>query len=206
MSKLKIISALLFTVLLSAFALLYVIGINPKHEFTSPLGSPKEKKLESLNTVKTEEIYDTPTTILKNKPINILLLGVDRRSKEEVGYRTDIMILMTVNQAEKKVLMTSVPRDLWINGGRINATFTGGGWEAMQSAFEKITGQKPSAYIQCDFEDLIWLVDAMGGLEVELDNSFTDNEYPNDVSKTYTTISFQKGLQKIDGKSALILS
>jgi LCP family protein required for cell wall assembly len=116
------------------------------------------------------------------------------------------MILMTINQAQKKVLLTSVPRDLWINGGRINATFTGAGWEAMQDAFEKVSGQRPVAYIQCDFEDMVWLVDAMGGLEVELDSSFTDEEYPNDELKTYVTVSFEKGLQKIDGKSALVLS
>ncbi len=147
-----------------------------------------------------------PTKVSKDKMFNVLLLGIDRRSKQETAFRTDIMILVSVNQAKKKILLTSLPRDLWVNGGRINAIYVGGGWQTMQSAFERITGFLPDAFITSDFEDLTWLVDSFGGVEVDLDKAFTDTEYPNDATKTYQTVSFPAGKQTVSGKDALILS
>lgn len=152
------------------------------------------------------KIPTEPTKVSKDKMFNILLFGIDRRSKQETAFRTDIMILLSVNQDKKKVLLTSVPRDLWVNGGRINAVYIGGGWEATQRAFEKVTSFKPDAFIMCDFEDLVWLVDAFGGVKVDLDRAFTDTEYPNDATKTYQTVSFPQGKQLVMGRDALVLS
>lgn len=152
------------------------------------------------------ETPSEPLKVSKDKMFNILLLGIDRRHKSETGFRTDIMILLSVNQAKKKVVLTSVPRDLWVNGGRINATYVGKGWEAMQKAFEDITGQKPDAFIQSDFEDFVWIVDSFGGISVDLDTAFTDDAYPNDVTKTYMTVSFPVGKQVVNGTQALQLA
>ncbi len=172
--------------------------------FTYPLDiSPKDSSDLAKNTSPEPQI---PLKIGKDKMFSILLLGIDRRHKAETAFRTDIMVLLSVNQSQKKVVLTSVPRDLWINGGRINATFVNGGWEDMQKAFLGITGISPNAYIQCDFEDLVWLIDSLGGIEVDLETAFTDSAYPNDVTKTYITVNFDKGIQTIDGKSALVLS
>ena len=169
-------------------------------EFANPLS--KEKKQEE----KKDELPKQDLKVSKDKMFHVLLLGIDRRHKSETSFRTDVMILVSVNQSKKKVTFTSVPRDLWVNHGRINAVFVGDGWEGMQNAFEAITGFKPEAYIQCDFEDLVWIVDSMGGVEVDLGNNFTDAQYPNDSTKTYMTVSYPSGKQLIDGENALILS
>lgn len=147
-----------------------------------------------------------PSKFSKDKVTNILILGIDRRSKSETAFRTDIGILLSVNPAKKTVVMTSVPRDLWINGGRVNALYLLGGWESVQSAYYLISGQKPEAYVMSDFEDWKWLVDSIGGLDITLERSFTDNEYPNDVTKTYMTVAFQEGPQHINGTQALVLA
>ena len=103
--------------------------------------------------------FDQAKKILKKeekieiRPMNILLLGIDRRSKSETSFRSDIMILMAINPIAKKIVLISVPRDLWVGGGRINAVYTQSGWEGMRSAFEKITGQKPDNFILTDFSD-----------------------------------------------------
>ncbi|OGC50251.1 hypothetical protein A2716_03515 [candidate division WWE3 bacterium RIFCSPHIGHO2_01_FULL_40_23] len=177
----------------------YKLSNNVK-ELISPTGSLSKK--DSKDT----KIPDEPTKVSKDKMFSVLLLGIDRRHKSETSFRTDIMILVSVNQTKKKVVFTSVPRDLWVNGGRINATYVGSGWPAMQDAFERITGQKPDAFIQSDFEDLVWIVDTMGGIDLDLETGFIDSEYPNDVTKTYQTVSFNSGLQHVDGRTALILS
>ncbi len=206
------LTVLIILVLSSIFGILYFQNSKlAPPEFVSPLGSNKSDSSKTSNTKEdsiehASSLESTKVPRDKNEVFSLLLLGIDRRSKDEVGFRSDIMVLMTINPNQKKVVMTSVPRDLWINGSRINAIMTGGGWEAMQSAFQSVTGQKPIAFIQCDFEDLVWLVDAMGGVEIELENGFTDEEYPEDTTKTYMTVSFEKGVQKVDGKSALVLS
>lgn len=180
-------------------------GIYEIYKFSSEVKetlNPTSKTSKQTGKEKIEE----PTKVSKDKMFSVLLLGIDRRSKSETAFRTDIMILVSVNQSKKRVVLTSVPRDLWVSGGRINATYINAGWPAMQDAFETITGQKPVAYIQCDFEDLVWIVDAMGGLDIEIDTAFTDTEYPNDITKTYKTVSYSAGKQHIDGTNALILS
>ncbi|MBP7927947.1 LCP family protein [Patescibacteria group bacterium] len=138
-------------------------------------------------------------------PINIVLLGIDRRSREE-GYRTDIMILLSANPETNKVVLASIPRDLWVGNGRINATFLQDGWEGMQSAVETITGQKPTKYILTDFRDFSWIVDAMGGVPVDVQTTFTDSQYPVDETKGYQTVSFKQGTETLTGERALIFA
>ena len=138
--------------------------------------------------------------------LNILLLGIDRRSRFESSYRTDIMILVSVNKTKNKVLLTSVPRDLWYGGERINAQYILNGWEGIQNAFFDITGHKPERFILTDFEDFSWIIDQMGGVPVNVEISFTDNLYPNDITNEYQTISFTAGPQKLTGDEALIYS
>lgn len=171
---------------------------NTAIEIAGPVGNKKPDKVAQSAA---EEKFGT-----KKKVFNILLLGIDRRHKTETGYRSDVMILVTVNQEKKKILMTSVPRDLWVNGGRVNALYVGQGWEGMKAAFERISGQTIDAYIRCDFMDLVWLVDAMGGVKISLDRAFTDTEFPNDVTNTYMTINYAAGDQTINGTQALQLS
>ena len=139
------------------------------------------------------------------KPINIMLLGIDRRARSE-AYRTDIMILVSVNPETNSVVMSSIPRDLWHGGGRINATFLNSGWEEFQRAVEKFTGQRPERFILTDFADFSWLIDAMGGVPVEVDTTFTDSSYPVDATKGYQTISFTQGPELLTGERALIYS
>ena len=166
-------------------------------DFASPTGSPSEKKAQA---------EDENSKVSKTKNFSILLLGIDRRHKSETGFRTDVMILASVNLDKKKIVLTSVPRDLWVLGGRINATYVAEGFPAMQDSFEEITGLRPSAFIRCDFEDLVWIVDSFGGVNVNLDTAFTDYEYPNDVTKVYYTVSFPAGEQLVSGSDALVLS
>jgi LCP family protein required for cell wall assembly len=138
--------------------------------------------------------------------LNILLLGIDRRNRNE-PYRTDIMILLTINNKDKKVVMTSIPRDLWINGsGRINGIFNVQGPEAMLKAFSDVTGQKVNKYILTDFKDFSWLIDAMGGVTVNVDRTFTDNSYPIDETFGIQTVNFTQGEEKLTGERALIFA
>lgn len=173
--------------------------VNPENSLLSPI-TDKVDKLKDSGFKK----YDTD---LANKDIiNVLLLGIDRRSKFDVGFRTDIMILASINKKTNKIVLISIPRDLWYGGGRINAYYMSYGFEGMQEAFEKITGLRPDRYVLTDFEDFSWIVDAMGGVPVDVEITFTDSSYPVDATKTYQTVSFVKGPELMTGSRALIFS
>ena len=151
---------------------------------------------------------DKPETLAEQyplgNPINILLLGIDRRSKFEYSYRTDIMIMVSINPATNNVVMTSIPRDLWYNGNKINGLFLNSGWEVMKTAMGEVTGLAPERYVLTDFEDFAWVVNAMGGVPVEVDNTFTDSSYPIDETQEYQTVSFTAGPEQLTGDRALI--
>lgn len=163
-----------------------------------------------------KKIEDALVDVIKKEPnsafekltnekenINVILLGIDRRSKQQTGFNTDIMILLSANPNTNRVLLTSVPRDLWVNGNKINALYTIGGWNLLKDAFEQITGQIVSGYIRCDFEDFKWIVDAFGGVPINVEKTFTDHTFPNDADTGILTVTFNQGLEKMDGQRAL---
>lgn len=141
-------------------------------------------------------------TISIPKPFSILLLGYDRRSKAESPYRTDVIMLISLSQDKSKLLLTSIPRDLWIDGARINAFFAQGP-TVMKQKMQKITSFPVDRYVGIDFEDYKWLIDFFGGVEVNVERSFTDSSYPNDWDTGTQTIHFDAGYQKLNGDQAL---
>jgi len=159
---------------------------------------------------KSESEEDKTEDMAKNfplgKPINIMLLGIDRRSKAELGYRTDIMILISVNPDTNNVVLVSLPRDLWYQGSKINGLYNSSGWEAMQNATEEVVGMRPERFILTDFADFSWIVDAMGGVPVDVERTFTDSNYPVDATKGYQTVTFTQGAEILTGERALIYS
>ncbi len=162
------------------------------------------------NTLNGEKNDETDTTssnspFAKSDIVSVALLGVDRRSKAE-GFRTDIMIVVALNKKTNQVVMASVPRDLWWDGGRINATYIQSGWPALQEGLSAITGVKPEKFILTDFQDFKWVVDAMGGVPVNIETTFTDSQYPVDETFEYQTVSFNQGPETLTGERALIFS
>lgn len=143
----------------------------------------------------------------KSNRINILLIGTDlsseRSAKGQIGFNTDSMILLSADTNTNKVLLTSVPRDLWINGNKINALYTIYGYDTLKDAFERITGQKVDGYIAIDFDAFKWLVNSFGGVKVTVPNTFTDSSFPDNSDTISTTVSFAQGTEVMDGDRAL---
>ena len=139
--------------------------------------------------------------------LNVLLIGRDtsniRRFNGQGGFNTDVMILISVDTVSNRILFTSVPRDLWINGNKINALNILYGEDVLIDAFEKVTGQDVDGTISIDFDGFIWLVDAFGGVPVEVQRSFSDYTFPVFDDSGITTISFTEGTEKMDGMRAL---
>lgn len=151
--------------------------------------------------------------------INILLLGVGGN-----GYYgttiTDTIILASIYPANEgnplKVSLLSIPRDTaveipGIEGWRkINEAYTWGELKGEGKGFEYIkdvvgdwTGVYADYYITVDFESFRDVVDAIGGVDVDVEREFTDYSYPDYSHGYLPAVHFDEGLQHMDGESAL---
>jgi LCP family protein required for cell wall assembly len=148
--------------------------------------------------------------------MNILVLGLDRRAAEKTFVsRTDTMILATVDPSQPYVGMLSIPRDLYLtlpNGveGRINtahffaeAEAPGTGPAAAMQTVRSNFGVTVNRFVRLDFAGFVKIVDAMGGITIDVPAPVSDNAYPTEDGGTQF-ISFEAGPQHMDGQRALI--
>ncbi len=191
------------------FAFFTIFGIGyyfiDQNQTPATFADPKANYDQSDKRRTESNSSDHNSALAKSDKTTFMLLGVDRRSKNE-GYRTDIMILVSVDKVKNKAVMISVPRDLWWKTGRINATYIQDGWGEMQNAMEEITGLRPEKFVLTDFEDFSWIVDSMGGVPVDVETTFTDSQYPVDATFEYQTVTFTEGKEVLNGERALIFS
>lgn len=182
----------------------FIIKSKEFQTIISPYKTIEEsKKTEDKNM---ESVFEEKRKLFGDV-INILLIGTDtstaRREKGQRGFNTDSMILVSINIKTNRVLLTSVPRDLWINDNKINALYTVFGEETLVDAYQKITGQKVDGVIRVDFDQFRWIVDSMGGVPISVENTFTDTTFPNRSDTDVETVSFTKGPEIMDGWRAL---
>ena len=148
------------------------------------------------------------------EPINILVLGLDRRPHETGPCRSDVMMLARLDSRDHTVSLLSIPRDLyvWIPGhgeGRINTAHFWGEFERpdngpalARQAIHQNLGVPVHGYVRLDFQGLVKLVDALGGISVEVPAEIRDDRYPTD-DLGYTSIVIPAGQQKMDGERVL---
>ena len=154
--------------------------------------------------------------------INVLVLGLDRRPREgKAPTRTDTLFVLTIDPASKTAGILGIPRDLWVeipgrDGGffeqRVNTAYVlgetnnydGGGPGLAMKTIEHNLGVEIDHYVLIDFEGFKRIIDALGGIEVEVarylrDDLYSESELPGD----YDPQEFEEGLQYMDGSRAL---
>ncbi len=123
--------------------------------------------------------------------VNILLIGNDSRENGADG-RSDAMILLSVSSRTKKIYMTSLLRDMYVeipghDGNRLNAAYSFGGAELLMETIEKNLGITVNRYVLVNFEAFANLVDAVGGIDLEL--SQEEIEYVNGYLVEYNMLT-----------------
>lgn len=159
---------------------------NTAKEFYTP------SKNSNPDTVKkaTEKISD-------KKPISILILGTDSRD-EDLGGRSDTMIVATLNPQHKKTTLVSIARDTYVEGvslNKINSAYADGGSDRAIEVVDDLLDIKLDHYVTMNFEGLKSLVDAVGGIEVKSNLAFS-----------YDGHSFSEGVNSLNGDEALAYS
>jgi LCP family protein required for cell wall assembly len=156
----------------------------------------------------TQEVEPSPTTRVLQKPegqVNYLLLGSDARP-DEGGFRTDVIVWVSLNPKGEFVSAVSFPRDLFVNipgygNNRINVAFTYGGFDLLADTFEVNFGIRPDRYMLVNFSGFKAVIDSLGGINVQASQNLTDScaKWINPSG----TCSVGPGLVHMDGEVAL---
>ena len=153
--------------------------------------------------------------VIPPPPVDILVLGVDARPGEGYVTRTDTVMLLGVQPRRLRVNLLSIPRDLFINvpgygSQRINTVnmlgeiqAAGYGPELLSAGIEASFGITPDRYARVNFDAFVQLVDAVGGVTVDVPKRIVDYQYPT-ANYSTITVTFEPGKQHMDGETALI--
>jgi len=136
--------------------------------------------------------------------VNILLLGSDYRPG--AGFRTDIILLVSLNPKTGKGSMVSFPRDLYLtlpgrDMQRINTAMAYGGFELLQQTFEFNFGIHPDYYVMTDFSGFVSIVDTLGGIDIQAEKTLSDWCDLPSGRKGYCTV--EAGDNHLNGEMAL---
>jgi LCP family protein required for cell wall assembly len=144
------------------------------------LPGPTNTPLPSPTPVFTQAapLAEQPALAQLPNQINILLLGADRRPWDQ-QFRTDTIMLVTLNPELGRVNITSFPRDLYIpipgfGTGRINTAWTYGGYPLLKQTFEHNFGIKIDYFALVEFSSFKKVIDDLGGLTVNVGEMVSD--------------------------------
>ncbi|WP_295085914.1 LCP family protein [Ruminococcus sp.] len=106
---------------------------------------------------------------------SILVIGTDGRTAEERG-RSDSMILFSLNSKTNEIIMTSFMRDSYVeipNNGwdKLNAAYAYGGPDLLMDTIEYNFDVRIDDYVSVDFASFVSVVDAVGGVDIEVSNA-----------------------------------
>lgn len=158
---------------------------------------------QSSNT--TVPVNDVTTT-----PFNVLISGTDSRNGFGEVARSDVNMIATVNPKTHVVLLTSIPRDYYVetacepdagcaNGQLDKLTHTGlHGTETTKATLEKLLGIEINYTMKVNFSSVINLVDALGGIDVTVEPGYA-------VASFYTDPRYgvSEGVNHLNGDQAL---
>lgn len=138
--------------------------------------------------------------------VNILVAG---NSADDAGHGgatlTDSILIAHIDITTKKLSLISVPRDMWVNYNgsymKINAVYTLGGMNALQSTVEKMLGITVNHHVLINYTAFREMIDAVGGIDVTIESSDSRGIYDPMIG-----FSIGNGAQHLDGTQALLLA
>lgn len=169
-----------------------------------------------LPTPTFDPLADIPP-ITDPRRFTVLLMGIDQREGEQGPFRTDTMILMSIDPVRKTAGVISIPRDLWVSipgfqSNRINtansqgdaAGYPGGGPALAAATVELNLGIPVDNYVLINFEVFTEVVESLApnGIEVCPQALIEDNGYP-DGSFGIMSIRFEAGCQRLNAERLL---
>src|SRR3990170_115173 len=155
---------------------------------------------------------------LASKPSLILLLGTDgdRTPARIDARRSDSILLVRTDPGRHRLAYLSIPRDLRVDipghgPNKINAAFQLGGASLTMKTVRALTGLQPNHLVMVDFEDFRTVIDALGGVEIDVPKPILSNRFDCPYAtearcQEWQGGRFAKGKQEMSGQRALIYS
>lgn len=149
--------------------------------------------------------------------INILLLGIGGAGHQAPDL-SDTVMVASIDPRTKDVAMLSIPRDLWVpipgyGSAKINAAHAygemykkkvaGGGPALAKETVSKMLDLPIHYFVRIDFTGFQKAIDAVGGIDVVVDEAIYDPAYPCDGLRGYCPFSLKAGPQHLNGTVAL---
>jgi LCP family protein required for cell wall assembly len=156
--------------------------------------------------------------LLASKPSLILLLGTDGDSTaaRADARRSDSILLVRTDPGRNRLSYLSIPRDLRVDipgfgPNKINAAFQLGGPTLTMRTVRALTGLQPNHVVMVDFADFRSVIDALGGVEVDVPKPILSNRfdcpYPTEARcQQWEGWRFERGKQTMSGQRALVYS
>lgn len=148
--------------------------------------------------------------LLAPSRVAILVLGSDARPDElrrgEAG-RTDTMLAVVADRSPGALLLISIPRDLWLSipgygEERANTAYMFGGPDTAEQVTGTLLGVPVERHLLIGLQGVRDVVDAAGGIEIDVERPIHDDDYPTDDYGT-TVVDIPAGRQHMDGETAL---
>ena len=168
--------------------------------------------------------------IKRNERINIVLLGYGGPGHDG-PYLTDSIMVLSLRPGTHEAIMVSLPRDLWVKipalpnnrfmMGKLNSAYaigsdrrnypnvrndwktaTGSG-DLTAATISQVIGQPVDYWVGVDFKAFRDVVDALGGVQINVPTALDDRRYPRAETAGMMHIHFNPGLQQFDGERAL---
>jgi len=147
--------------------------------------------------------------------VNILILGIDQREGEPGPWRTDTIMVATLDPVGLSAGVLSIPRDLWVTipgfgENRINTAhflgdaygYPGGGIALAQETIRYNFGIPTTYYVRVNFTAFEKAIDLLGGIDLCVPETIDDPKYP-DARYGYEPFHIDAGCQHLDGRTAL---
>jgi LCP family protein required for cell wall assembly len=146
----------------------------------------------------------------------VLVAGLDRRPGETgLAYRTDTMMLVSIDPASRSLGILSIPRDLYVavpgysEPQRVNSPMVlgeirqpGSGPQLLMQTVQYNLGIRVNDYVAVDFNTFVTIIDTIGGIELDVPYTINDPLYP-DMNYGYDPFYITAGVHQMDGRTAL---
>ena len=203
------------------FILIFLVVVFTIFSFSGGKSSTWFYNLPIISQIK--HLVESADTKLKGESddrINILLLGIGGKNHDG-GLLTDTIILASLKPSEHKLSLLSIPRDLavpienmgWRKINSVNAyaemNTPGSGGLAISQTVSDLFQIPIDYYLTVDFTGFEKIIDDLGGIKVDVENTFDDYKYPilgsEDApwDQRWEYLHIEKGEQTMDGSLAL---
>lgn len=169
-----------------------------------------------------DEEFDKDFDLMTNESLkekntnvkNIALFGVDCRTADYKGCRSDVMMVLSYDQKNNDVIVTSLVRDTYVEIGdrgfdKLNHAYAFGGAELAIQTINRNFDLNIEDYITVDFWTVEAIIDAVGGVEIDISEAELPyvNQYITGLNNESGTVSGRllssAGVQKLDGRQAV---